>query len=53
MMEKTPWERYEKGDDPRCRNCMVHSGYEATAMRNAFSDPRDLLRLVIWNLKKT
>ncbi|HYA32107.1 MAG TPA: adenosyl-hopene transferase HpnH [Thermodesulfovibrionales bacterium] len=53
MMEKTPWERYEKGDDPRCRNCMVHSGYEATAMRNAFSHPSDLLRLVIWNLKKT
>jgi hopanoid biosynthesis associated radical SAM protein HpnH len=53
MMEKTPWEKYEKGNDPRCSNCMVHSGFEATAMRKAFSDPRDLFRLVIWNLKKT
>ena len=53
MMEETRWERYEKGEDPRCRNCMVHSGFEATAMREAFSDPLDLIRLVIWNMKKT
>lgn len=52
MMEKTQWDRYGTGADPRCRNCMVHSGYEATSMRCAFSSPRDLLRLLIWNLKK-
>ncbi len=51
MMDKTPWEKYEAGLDPRCRDCMVHSGYEATSMRNAFSNPRDLLRLLLWNLK--
>lgn len=49
MMEKTPWEIYEYGTDPRCRDCMVHSGYEATSMRDAFSHPRDLLRLILWN----
>jgi hopanoid biosynthesis associated radical SAM protein HpnH len=53
MMEKTPWDKYEEGEDPRCRNCMVHSGYEATAMRNAFSNVSDLLRLIIWNMKKS
>jgi hopanoid biosynthesis associated radical SAM protein HpnH len=53
LMEKTDWDRYESGRDPRCRNCMVHSGYEATSMRNAFSNPRDLLRLLVWNMKKT
>jgi hopanoid biosynthesis associated radical SAM protein HpnH len=53
MMEKTPWDRYESGADPRCRDCMVHSGYEATSMRQAFSSPRDLLRLALWNLKKS
>jgi len=53
MMEKTPWERYGTGNDPRCRDCMVHSGYEATAMRDAFSKPKDLLRLILWNMKKT
>jgi hopanoid biosynthesis associated radical SAM protein HpnH len=52
MMEKTEWDRYESGSDPRCKNCMVHSGYEATVMRTAFSNPGDMLRLVRWNLKK-
>jgi len=51
MMGKTPWEKYGTDSDPRCRNCMVHSGYEATVMREAFANPSDLLRLIIWNLK--
>ncbi|UCH81685.1 MAG: adenosyl-hopene transferase HpnH [Nitrospiraceae bacterium] len=50
MMEKTDWDRYVEGRDPRCRDCMVHCGYEATAMRHAISRPRDLLRLISWNL---
>ena len=31
LMNKTPWERYGHGKDPRCQNCMVHSGYETAA----------------------
>ncbi len=53
LMEKTDWGRYESGADPRCRDCMVHSGYEATVMRTAFSSPKDLVRLALWNLRKT
>lgn len=53
LMEKTPWDKYEAGIDPRCRDCMVHSGYEATVMRTAFSNPRDMLRLTLWNFKKS
>jgi hopanoid biosynthesis associated radical SAM protein HpnH len=53
LMEKTQWDRYEAGVDPRCKDCMVHSGYEATVMRNAFSNPKDILRLAIWNMKKS
>jgi hopanoid biosynthesis associated radical SAM protein HpnH len=52
LMEKTQWDKYESGADPRCRNCMVHSGYEATVMRTAFSNPKDMFRLTLWNLKK-
>lgn len=52
MIEKTDWERYENRIDPRCRDCMVHSGFEATTVRNAFSSPCDLLRLALWNLRK-
>ncbi len=49
MMDKTDWDIYESGTDPRCRDCMVHSGFEATSMREAFSSPRDLARLILWN----
>ncbi len=52
LMQKTAWDRYESGADPRCRDCMVHSGYEATVQRIAFSRPKDLLRLTLWNIKK-
>ncbi|MEW5744981.1 MAG: adenosyl-hopene transferase HpnH [Nitrospirota bacterium] len=52
MMEKTAWDRYGTGNDPRCRDCMVHSGYEATVTRLAFSDPRVLLRLARWNMQR-
>jgi hopanoid biosynthesis associated radical SAM protein HpnH len=31
LMEKTQWDRYGYGRDPRCENCLVHSGYEASA----------------------
>ena len=53
MMEKTPWEKYGTGNDPRCSNCMVHSGYEASVMKTAFLHPWDLIRLLLWNLKKS
>ncbi len=52
MMEKTAWDSYGTGKDPRCKNCLVHSGYEATVMRTSFSNPGDLLRLLIWNLQR-
>ncbi len=53
MMEKTDWKKYEAGLDPRCRDCMVHSGFEATVQRIAFSNPKDLYRLLRWNLSKS
>ena len=31
LLNKTPWEKYGHGKDPRCEHCMVHSGFEASA----------------------
>ncbi len=31
LMNKTNWDHYGYGRDPRCENCLVHSGYEASA----------------------
>lgn len=52
MMQKTRWKKYGPENDPRCRNCMVHSGYEATVTRGALGNPGDLVRLLLWNLKR-
>ena len=32
LVETTDWERYGRGRDPRCNNCMAHCGYEPTAV---------------------
>ena len=50
LMEKTEWKAYGPGRDERCTNCMVHSGFEPTAMRKVFTCPRTMLRLLLWNI---
>ena len=38
LMEHTRWERYgRKSGNEKCRDCMVHCGYEATAVHETFS----------------
>lgn len=38
LIETTDWKRYgQKGTDARCKDCMVHCGYEASAVHDAFS----------------
>jgi len=32
LVETTEWEKYGRGRDPRCDNCMAHCGYEPTAV---------------------
>lgn len=50
LMEETPWEQYGVGNDPRCANCMVHCGFEASAVAAATSSPSDLWRTLKWTL---
>ena len=43
LLEATEWERYgTESGNPRCANCMVHSGYEASAVNHTFSSWRGL-----------
>jgi len=38
LMETTPWEHYgRKSGNEKCQDCMVHCGYEATAVDDTFS----------------
>ena len=44
LMESTAWEEYgTESGNPKCANCMVHSGYEASAVNETFSSLRGLL----------
>ena len=41
LLEKTDWKRFgTESGNPRCANCMVHSGYEASAVNDTFSSVR-------------
>ncbi len=48
LLNKTPWEKYGYGNDPRCENCMVHSGYEASAALGVNGRLGDTLKMIKW-----
>lgn len=37
LMETTQWENYGTSNNPKCADCMVHCGYEPTAVVDSFS----------------
>ena len=39
LMEETDWDAYGTGNYEKCADCMVHSGYEATAVMDAVKNP--------------
>ena len=39
LMETTDWDLYGTGSYEKCADCMVHSGYEATAVMDAVPHP--------------
>lgn len=39
LLEATGWERYGTGKEPRCADCMVHSGFEPSAVLDSVLHP--------------
>jgi hopanoid biosynthesis associated radical SAM protein HpnH len=39
LMEETDWDAYGTGRHPKCADCMVHCGYEPTAVNDTLSHP--------------
>jgi hopanoid biosynthesis associated radical SAM protein HpnH len=39
LMDETDWDSYGTGNYEKCADCMVHSGYEATAVVDAITHP--------------
>jgi len=46
LMETTDWDRYGTGRNEQCADCMVHCGYEATAVDDTFGSWSGFARTV-------
>jgi hopanoid biosynthesis associated radical SAM protein HpnH len=49
LMARTRWENYGVGRDPRCAQCMMHSGFEPSVVRQ-LAGLSDMWRMFRWNL---
>ena len=47
LLETTEWEKFGRGKDPRCDNCMAHCGYEPTAVLASTRSVKESLRAVL------
>jgi hopanoid biosynthesis associated radical SAM protein HpnH len=47
LLETTDWDKYGRGKDPRCDNCMAHCGYEPTAVLASTRSLKQSLRAII------
>ena len=47
LMETTNWDSYGTGNYEKCADCMVHCGYEATAVVDAVTHPLKALKVAM------
>jgi hopanoid biosynthesis associated radical SAM protein HpnH len=47
LLETTDWDKYGRGRDPRCDNCMAHCGYEPTAVLATTQSLKQSVRAVL------
>ena len=51
LMEGTDWDAYGTGAYEKCADCMVHCGYEPTAVNDTVSHPLKALRTVLAGIR--
>ncbi len=47
LIESTDWDKYGRGKDPRCANCMAHCGYEPSAVLATTKSLRQSIRAAV------
>jgi hopanoid biosynthesis associated radical SAM protein HpnH len=47
LLETTDWEKYGRGRDDRCANCMAHCGYEPTAVLASTRSLKESIRAIV------
>ena len=53
LMETTDWDKYGTGNYEKCADCMVHSGYEATAVAHSIRHPLQALKVELKGVRTT
>lgn len=48
LMDDTAWEQYGTGAYEKCADCMVHSGYESTAVMDAVKRPWHIAKVALF-----
>jgi hopanoid biosynthesis associated radical SAM protein HpnH len=51
LMEDTDWDRYGTGNYEKCADCMVHSGFEASAVMDAVRKPWKAAKVALAGVK--
>src|SRR5919201_3200280 len=51
LMETTDWDSYGTGKYEKCADCMVHCGYEGTAVDDTFARPWKALKVALFGIK--
>ncbi|MBK5198020.1 MAG: adenosyl-hopene transferase HpnH [Methyloceanibacter sp.] len=51
LMEDTDWEAYGTGNYEKCADCMVHSGFEASAVVDAVRKPWKAVKVALAGIK--
>jgi hopanoid biosynthesis associated radical SAM protein HpnH len=51
LMEETDWDKYGTGNYEKCADCMVHSGFEASAVTDAVRRPWKALKVAVAGIK--
>ncbi len=53
LMDETDWESYGTGNYEKCADCMVHSGFEASAVKDTVAHPLKALKVSLFGPKLT
>jgi hypothetical protein len=51
LIDGTDWDRYGVGNYEKCADCMVHCGFEGSAVLDSFKDPLKLLSVTARGVK--
>lgn len=51
LMDSTEWDKYGVGNYEKCQDCMVHSGFEASAVRDISKHPIKALKVFLGGIK--